>query len=111
VKFFLDHDVPIEGAHLLRFWGHEVIRLKEVLPVTATDEQAFTYAQSCGATIISCNRGHFIALAEQALRSQQEFAGLIVLFRRRSRQAECAHVLQLLRRAGEEGLQGNINFA
>jgi hypothetical protein len=37
--------------------------------------------------------------------------GLIILNRRRTRQAECRHLLQLLANAGEDGLKGNINFA
>ena len=61
--------------------------------------------------ILSCNRDHFLALARQAVDRNQPFAGLIILMRRRTRQAECAHLLALLRRAGEPGLEGNINFA
>lgn len=111
MRFFLDHDVPAETAHLLRHWGHEVALLKQVLPITAPDEAVFQYAREQGLIIISCNRAHFLALAEQAIQNQIPFPGLIVLFRRRSRQAECAHLLQLLRQAGEAGLSGNINFA
>jgi predicted nuclease of predicted toxin-antitoxin system len=37
VRFFLDHDVPVEVAWVLRRAGHEVAELREVLPVTATD--------------------------------------------------------------------------
>jgi hypothetical protein len=37
--------------------------------------------------------------------------GLIVLIRRRSRQAECGNLLTLLRQAGESGILCNINFA
>jgi hypothetical protein len=36
---------------------------------------------------------------------------LIILIRRSTRQAECAHLLALLRKAGESGIQGNINLA
>jgi predicted nuclease of predicted toxin-antitoxin system len=111
VRFFLDHDVPAEAAQLLRHWGHEVTLLKEALPITAPDEEAFRYAREQGLVIISCNRSHFRALAEQAIHSELPFPGVIILLRRRSRQAECAHLLQLLRRAGETGLNGNINFA
>ena len=111
MRFFLDHDVPAEAAHLLRHWGHEITLLKEALPITATDEAAFDHARQKGLIIISCNRAHFLALAEQAIRSETFFPGLIILNRRRSRQAECAHLLQLLRRAGETGLARNINFA
>ena len=37
--------------------------------------------------------------------------GLIVLVRRPSRQIECARLRTLLSRAGEAGIEGNINFA
>jgi hypothetical protein len=111
VKFLLDHDVPIEVQHLLVFWGHKTIALKDVLPTTAKDEEVFKRAQVEGAVIISCNRGHFLSLAQQAIDGHSQFAGLIILIRRRSRQAECAHLLQLLRRAGNEGLRLNITFA
>ena len=64
------------------------------------------YARMHGLLLVTCNRDDFLALA-----SEQPGAGLIVLIRRRTRQAECAHLLALLTRAGEDGLHGNINFA
>lgn len=111
MRFLLDHDVPAEVAHLLRHWGHDVVSLRQALPITAPDEEVFRHAREDDRLIISCNRAHFLALAEQAVQTQQPFPGLIVLIRRRSRQAECAHLLQLLSRAGETGLANNINFA
>ena len=100
-------------AQLLRHWGHEPIRLRETLPITASDEEVFAQAQSLRLPIISCNRDHFLALAQAAVAAQppRPFAGLIVLIRRRTRQSECAHLLSLLRQAGENGIFGNINFA
>lgn len=111
MRFLLDQDVPDEVAQLLRYWGHDVTKLRETLPVTATDEAIFAHAQTSGRVIVSCNRDHFLGLARQAVCQQQPFAGLIVLIRRRTRQSECAHLLVLLRRAGETGISGNINFA
>jgi len=111
VRFLLDHDVPAEVAHLLRHWGHDIVSLRQALPVTTPDEEVFRYAREQERLIVSCNRAHFLALADQAVEEQQPFPGLIVLIRRRSRQAECAHLLQLLRRAGGAGLANNLNFA
>jgi predicted nuclease of predicted toxin-antitoxin system len=111
MKFFLDHDVPDEVNQLLRFWNHDPVRLRDVLPITAPDEKAFEFAQAEQRIIISCNRNHFLKLAREAVSKEQSFAGLIVLVRRRTRQAECAHLLSLLRRAGDTGLTGNINLA
>jgi predicted nuclease of predicted toxin-antitoxin system len=111
MNFFLDHDVPDEVEQLLRYWKHEVQRLREVLPITALDEAVFDFAQQHQRIIISCNRNDFLQLARTAIAKGKPFAGLIILVRRRTRQAECAHLLTLLRRAGESGLTGNINLA
>jgi len=111
MRFLLDHDVPDEAEQLLRYWKHEVRRLREVLPVTAEDRVFFEFAQREQRIVISCNRNHFLELARQAILKDQPFAGLIILIRRRTRQSECAHLLSLLRRAGESGISGNVNLA
>ena len=56
--------------------------------------------------VVTCNRQDFLELAGTAPET-----GLIILHRRRTRQAECSHVLELLSKAGEAGLRNNINFA
>jgi hypothetical protein len=103
--------VPDEVEQLLRYWKHEVRRLREVLPVTAADVAVFEWAQREQRIIVSCNRNHFLELARQAVSKDQPFAGLIILIRRRTRQSECAHLLSLLRRAGDSGVSGNVNLA
>ena len=65
MKFLLDHDVPAEIAHLLRYWEHNVTALRTVLPVTASDEEVFDHACSQGLILISCNRDHFLTLARR----------------------------------------------
>jgi hypothetical protein len=67
-------------------------------------DKVFNYLCKQKALLITCNRDDLLKLAPG------EHAGLIVLMRRRSRQAECAHLLTLLQRAGEDGIRGNINF-
>ena len=106
MRFFLDHDVPADVARVLRHEGHEVVELREVLDVESCDEDAFAYARRRAMFMITCNRDDFLALAAAC-----QHPGLIVLFRRRTRQVECAHLLALIDRAGETGLMGNINFA
>ena len=87
MKFLLDHDVPAEISRVLQHWGHNVTALRTVLPVTAPDADVFGYACLEGLIIISCNRDHFLALAGQT----HNHPGLIILIRRKTRQAECAH--------------------
>lgn len=106
MRFFLDHDVPAEVGGVLRRERHGVISLREVLPITASDYEALGYASEHDLFLITCNRNDFLALA-----CTQPNPGIIVLIRRRSRQAECGNLLALLDQAGEAGIAGNINFA
>jgi len=106
VKFLLDHDVPAAVKDALERHEHDVIRLTDLLPRTASDETVFAAAQSNQRVMITCNRDDFLKLAAKG-----PHLGLIILIRRRSPQAECANLLRLIRKAGEQGLQGNINFA
>jgi hypothetical protein len=39
VKFLLDHDVPDDVAFSLEAMGHVVLKLREVLPATAPDDE------------------------------------------------------------------------
>lgn len=111
MRFLLDHDVPEEIAPCLRYWDHAVKTLREVLSPKTPDSKVFAEAQQSNRILLTCNRAHFLALARHALEPGADMAGLVVLIRRRPRQAECAHLLALLRRTGETGLVGNINLA
>lgn len=106
MKFLLDHDVPIEIQFVLARETHDAVRLVEVLPINTPDDQVFAYAIRDARIMITCNRSDYLNLAER-----RSHNGLIILIRRRSRQAECARVLKLLRTAGEQGISGNVNFA
>jgi predicted nuclease of predicted toxin-antitoxin system len=106
VKFFLDHDVPAAVKDALERHEHDVIRLSDLLPRTAIDEDVFAAAQSNRCVMITCNRDDFLKLA-----ARKPHHGLIILLRRRSPHAECTNLLRLIRKAGDQGLKGNINFA
>ena len=106
MTFFLDQDVPDDVARWLRHRGHLVTCLRDVLPVTATDSDALAWARAQDAILVSCNRRDFLAL-----RPEGTHPGIVVLVRRRTRQAEIAAMQRLLAGAGQQGLANNINFA
>jgi predicted nuclease of predicted toxin-antitoxin system len=85
--------------------GHDVIKLTDVLPRETADAIVFATAQDKGCVMITCNRNDYLDLAAKA-----PHLGLIILIRRRS-EVECMKLLQLIHRAGEQGIAGNINFA
>jgi predicted nuclease of predicted toxin-antitoxin system len=107
MKFLLDHDVPADLAAALRTVGHEVVRSVEVLLATASDEEVWAHGCVHGLIVVTCNRNDYLALAA----ATDAHPGLILLNRRRTRQAETSHFLTLVRKAGEQGLANNINFA
>jgi len=106
VKFLVDEDVAMEVVRALRQAGHEAQLVFEVLGARTPDEQVWARAVGAGQLVVTCNRDDFLRLAGAAPET-----GLIILNRRRTRQAECRRLLQLLQSAGEAGLQRNINFA
>ncbi|HYR58650.1 MAG TPA: DUF5615 family PIN-like protein [Chthoniobacteraceae bacterium] len=111
MEFLLDHDVPDRVGTALQRRGHRVARLREVLPITASDPDILRFACNRGWILITCNMADFATLARAEFDAQRDISGLILLERRSTRDAECASVIRLLGRAGESGLQGNVNIA
>jgi Domain of unknown function (DUF5615) len=60
VRFFLDHDVPVEVARVLRHEGYEVTELREVLAVRASDVEVFNYAREHGLMLITLQSGRLL---------------------------------------------------
>ena len=106
MRFLLDHDVPETIARVLVRAGYEVNLLREVLPVDAKDAKVFEFAAQRALVLVTCNRDDFLKLANRL-----PYTGIIIIVRRRTRAAECAALLKLLRGAGDSGIHGGINFA
>lgn len=106
MRFLLDHDVPDDAAFSLETLGHEVVKLRAVLPLTTPDDEVVRLAAERDCILITCNRDDFLAAARRVAHH-----GLIVLVRRKSRALERAALVRLLDSAGESGLRDNINFA
>jgi predicted nuclease of predicted toxin-antitoxin system len=106
VKFLLDHDVPDDLSYLLEQLGHTVTLLRRVLPGNSSDEAVLQFAHDRGCILLTCNRDDFLHLA-----AMKPHHGIVIVIRRKTRGQERAALFQLLERAGETGLIGNINFA
>ena len=106
MKFLLDHDVPDDVVESLLALGHDVHKLRDILPTTTADEQVLRLASQRNSVLITCNRDDFLSIARQIAH-----AGIIIPVRRKSRALERAALVQRLDSAGETGIRGNINFA
>lgn len=106
MKFLLDHDVPDDTSYALAAMGHEVVKLRELLPVTTPDDEVLRLAGEREALLVTCNRDAFLAAAGRV-----PHHGIIILIRRKTRARERAALVPLVDRAGAAGLRDNINFA
>jgi len=106
MRLLLDHDTPDDLKYSLQALGHEVVHLREVLPATAADAEALAYAAAQGMVMVTCNRDDYLELARTTVH-----CGIIIVIRRKTRVAERVALVQLLDKAGEQGITGNINFA
>ncbi|HNQ90964.1 MAG TPA: DUF5615 family PIN-like protein [Verrucomicrobiota bacterium] len=106
MRFLIDEDVAVEVVRCLQLAGHHTSLVADVLGMRTDDADVWWYAVRTEAIVVTCNRRDFLELA-----GTEPATGLIVLTRRRTRQAECRRLLDLLARAGEAGLQNNINCA
>ena len=107
MKFLCDHDVATDVARVLRARGYAVVELRDELPPDTPDAAVWAHVCVHGSILITCNRADFLALAQ----SSETHPGLILLFRRRTHQAEASRLLALLASAGEQVLVSNVNFA
>ena len=63
-------------ARWLRHRGHPVTCLREVLPTTTADPDAWQWARAHAAVFVSCNRDDILAL-----RPEGEHPGIVILVR------------------------------
>ena len=98
MKFLLDHDVPEDLTYLLQELGHEVLRLRDVLPQDASDPVVLQCSHQHRCLLVTCNRDDFIELAQR-----QPYHGIVVIIRRRTRAAERAALFRLLERTLKMG--------
>ncbi len=83
MKFLADEDVAVEVTRCLQQEEHEVSLVAEVLGVRTDDVDIWHQAVRTEAIVITCNRQDFLELAGTAPET-----GVIILNRRRTRQAE-----------------------
>src|SRR5215472_7894402 len=77
----------------------------KALPENASDEAVlqFAHEHACGAVDLQPRRLLHLA-------TKKPHHGMVVVIRRQTRAAERAALFRLLERAGETGIQDNINF-
>jgi len=82
IEFYLDEDVDVLIASLLRARGFAAITTLEAENIGAEDSRQLEYAAQQRKTLVSHNRVHFENLAADYFASKKRHAGLIIAVRR-----------------------------
>lgn len=82
IELYLDEDVSVLVAGLLRARGFAVQTTREAGRASATDEEQLSYAASTGRALLTHNRDDFARLAQDYFAAGRVHHGIIVAVRR-----------------------------
>ncbi len=82
IELYLDEDVDVLIADLVRASGFEGMTTQEAKQLSKSDEEQMAYAVSQQKTIFTHNRSDFERLAEEYFSSEKEHYGIIIAVRR-----------------------------
>jgi predicted nuclease of predicted toxin-antitoxin system len=82
VELYLDEDVSVLVAELLRSHGFDVLTALEAGQLGKSDEEQLAYAVSQSRALVSHNRSDFEALAQQYFAAERTHYGIILAVRR-----------------------------
>jgi len=82
VELYLDEDVDVLVAELLRSYGFSAITTREVDQLHYNDQEQLTYAINQKRAIVTHNRGHFEKLTQEYYASETTHYGIIIAVRR-----------------------------
>lgn len=96
IQLYLDEDISVVVAELLRAHGFDVICAREAGKLGVTDDTQLQFAGSQRRAILTHNRRDFESLHQAALDEQRDHAGIIIANRRASDADLARRVLKLL---------------
>lgn len=96
IKLYLDEDVSVLLAELLRPHGFDVLRARDVQNLGLSDRAQLLFAASQARAILTHNRGDFESLHRTWLAEQQVHAGILIANRRASDAELARRVLKTL---------------
>jgi predicted nuclease of predicted toxin-antitoxin system len=82
VELYLDEDVDILLAELLRHQGFSATTARSAGQLHKTDAEQLEYAVSLGMTLLTHNRDDFEALARQYFEANRQHYGIIIAVQR-----------------------------
>jgi predicted nuclease of predicted toxin-antitoxin system len=109
IDLYLDEDVNVLIADLVRARGFQVTTTQEAGQVGTTDENQLAFATSQGKAILTHNRVHFEALAQIYFEEKKAHCGIIIAVRRAPKELS-RRVLILLDSVTADEIENQIHY-
>lgn len=109
IRLYLDEDVNVLVADLLRARGFDAITVRDAGQLRATDAEQLIYAAGQQRTLVTHNRADFEALAQRYFESEQIHYGIILAVRR-SPQDIAQRLLAILNHVTAEEMRNQIRY-
>ena len=109
ICLYLDEDVNVLIADLLRARGFDAITARDAEKLHATDAEQFAYAVSQARTLVTHNRTDFEELVQTYFDSGQVHYGVIFAVRR-SPQEIAQRLLAILNQVTSDEMQNQVRY-
>ncbi len=106
---YLDEDVNVLVADLLRWRGFDVITARDTSQLHATDAEQFAYAVSQGRMLVTHNRTNFEELVQSYFDAGRIHYGIIFAVRR-SPQESTQGLLVILNQVTSDEMQNQVRY-
>jgi len=108
-KLYLDEDVDVLVATLVRAVGFDVTTVHEAGRAGRTDSEQLAWAAGRGEVLVTHNRSDFARLGAEQAQSGREHPG-IVIAKRRSAHAVAARLVALLNAVPKDELRNTVRY-
>ncbi|MEW6237261.1 MAG: DUF5615 family PIN-like protein [Candidatus Omnitrophota bacterium] len=109
IELYLDEDIDVLAAELLRSRGFQVLTTQEANQRGASDADQLSYAARHGKAIVTHNRVHFEALAKEYATQGSSHYGIIIAVRRPIHEL-VRRLLQILNHAAADEMENQIRY-
>jgi predicted nuclease of predicted toxin-antitoxin system len=110
-RLYLDQDVPVQLAGMLRAQGVDVVTTLEAGVLGQSDAQQLADAVTAGRVLVTHNRLDYEELHTAYLADDRPHFGIIIAAQRRSLRLTRDRLLDLLNRFDRDQLRNNLFYA
>ena len=109
ISLYLDEDVSVLVAKLLRARGFAALTVQETGRKGLSDEEQLEYAVASGRVLLTHNRRHFERLAGEYAGSGKKHLGIIIAVRRRPNEI-ASRLLPLLNQVTADEMVDQVRY-